>query len=65
MPTSTTGSFTETPTKQLDNAAKDERGEEKPPRDMRFWLIFLSLCVCSFVTAIELVGPRLSVVLLS
>ncbi|KAF7340295.1 Iron permease [Mycena venus] len=29
-------------------------GEEKPPRDMRFWLIFLCLCVCSFVTAIEI-----------
>ncbi|KAJ7050309.1 major facilitator superfamily domain-containing protein [Mycena amicta] len=30
------------------------QSEEKPPRNARFWLIFLCLCVCSFVTALEL-----------
>ncbi|KAF7351678.1 MFS domain-containing protein [Mycena sanguinolenta] len=28
--------------------------EAKPPRDARFWLIFLSLCVSNFITALEL-----------
>ncbi|KAJ7050318.1 major facilitator superfamily domain-containing protein, partial [Mycena amicta] len=26
----------------------------KPPRNARFWLIFVCLCVCSFITAVEL-----------
>ncbi|KAJ7053137.1 iron permease [Mycena amicta] len=30
------------------------QSEEKPPRNARFWLIFVCLCVCSFVTAVEL-----------
>ncbi|KAJ6515187.1 iron permease [Mycena vitilis] len=32
----------------------DKSTEEKPARDFRFWLIFLSLCVCSFLAALEI-----------
>ncbi|KAJ6482029.1 major facilitator superfamily domain-containing protein [Mycena vitilis] len=31
-----------------------ELTDEKPPRDFRFWLIFLCLCVCSFLAALEI-----------
>ncbi|KAJ7267576.1 iron permease [Mycena haematopus] len=40
--------------KDLDSAQQAELTDEKPPRDLRFWLIFLSLCVCSFLTALEI-----------
>ncbi|KAJ6470866.1 iron permease [Mycena sanguinolenta] len=33
--------------------------DNNPPRDVRFWLIFLSLCVSNFLTALELVGFNL------
>ncbi|KAK7059979.1 iron permease [Favolaschia claudopus] len=33
---------------------KPDAEDEKHPRDMRFWLIFLSLCVCGFITALEM-----------
>ncbi|KAF7362515.1 Iron permease [Mycena venus] len=35
-------------------AKRVESSEERPPRDIRFWLIFFSLCVCGFVAALEL-----------
>ncbi|KAF7355674.1 Iron permease [Mycena sanguinolenta] len=40
------------PPKDLGAAQQAEL--EKPPRDLRFWLIFVSLCVCSFLTALEI-----------
>ncbi|KAJ7711738.1 major facilitator superfamily domain-containing protein [Mycena olivaceomarginata] len=42
------------PNKLLDAGQQPEPAEEKPPRDMRFWLVFLCLCVCSFIAAVEL-----------
>ncbi|KAJ6472376.1 major facilitator superfamily domain-containing protein [Mycena vitilis] len=39
---------------QFRDTAQRGNPEDKHPRDLRFWLIFVSLCVCSFLTAIEI-----------
>ncbi|KAJ6482238.1 major facilitator superfamily domain-containing protein [Mycena vulgaris] len=38
----------------LNPAQQEELADEQPPRDIRFWLIFVSLCVCGFIVALEL-----------
>lgn len=54
-----TVSPTGTPHRQLDNAQHADLEDTKPPRDIRFWLIFLCLCVCSFVAAIEIASRQM------
>jgi hypothetical protein len=39
----------------LPPATQVELADEHPPRDIRFWLIFASLCFCGFLAALELV----------
>ncbi|KAJ7629491.1 iron permease [Mycena polygramma] len=40
--------------KDLDILPLAKFPDKKPPRDFRFWLIFLCLCVCSFLAALEI-----------
>jgi hypothetical protein len=61
MSDSTAMSPTDTTNKSLNNAQHADLEDAKPPRDMRFWLIFLCLCVCSFVTAIEIASRRINI----
>jgi hypothetical protein len=48
---------------ELHPGTKAQLADEHPPRDVRFWLIFVSLCVCGFIAALELVWSLLLKVL--
>ncbi|KAJ7457994.1 major facilitator superfamily domain-containing protein [Mycena galericulata] len=51
MTGSSSSTVPSTPTQPIQRA---ELADERPPRDIRFWLIFVSLCVCGFIAALEL-----------